>query len=282
MLSGGRSPAWRAMKPRTPSCSVSSAPHDTSHTSSPSTGSSRSISASATIRRAGREVVVGARHGLAARDVGHQRDAQGDERQTGHLRPAPAGGRAGQHQGRGAGGQPPLGRRRLDVLDQPRRHLPHLLLQRSGRRRARSGRRRGGPAPPACAQPAGSPARATTLTVRRSRRTRRRTTRGPFCASSKTPATERSESAAPSLRRPARPSRPPSTPTAASPAEVGANVPQLGSSSSSTSRQPAARKRSASHSAARRSPGEQGVRSSGASASTTSRSVAAGTSATSA
>ena len=82
-----------------------------------------------------------------------------------------------------------------------------------------------------------------------------------------------SEPVAPRKRCPLSVSRALAAPSAPSVVIVGGKVPQLGSSSSATSSSPMLRNRSASHSAASRSPGEQGGRCIAASVKTTSRSV---------
>ena len=142
----------------------------------------------------------------------------------------------------------------------------------SGRTAGPSAVRRDGRVPRACRPGARcSPARAITLIVERRRRTARRSSRGPFCASSTMPAKVTAASSAPLARRPCSTSAAPSAPSRPSPVAVGGNAPHEGSSSVLACTPSTARRRRASHSAASRSPGEQGARSSCASVSTTSR-----------
>ena len=277
VVAGSSSWRWRAMNARMPSWSVSSAPQETSSTRRPGIGPSRRSSASATSE------ATPERLSLAPWTVSlRQMSATSAVPSTPRTSPARA----------------PPRRRRLDPRSalssvasgpaSPNHHCGRGVLKRSrmcGARwwslrwrvwskRPRSEGRRDGRSRPAWSMRRGSPARAIRLTVVRRRRTRRRRTRGPLWASSTIPANVTAASSAPSRRRPRRLSRAARMPARPPPVAVGGKVPQEGSSSSSAAIPGTEPRRACNHSAAWRSPGEQGERSSGASVSTTSRRMA--------
>ncbi len=76
------------------------------------------------------EVVVGARDRRAAPHVGQQRRADRADRETRARGGAAAADRAGERRQRPGETEPPLRRRCLEVLDQPRRALVEAALQR--------------------------------------------------------------------------------------------------------------------------------------------------------
>ena len=266
----------RRAKPWIPPWRTSSAPQETSSTRNPSSGCVAQPLGERDQHRDGGQVVVCARADRAASDVGEH----GHRRAASRARPAPASPRRplsapDRGQGRRAQHRPPQRQRGVDPLDDPGEGLGQARPGRGGRRSRRSARRRGGRARPACARPRGSPQLRDHVPGRRGGAVARRNTRGPLEMSSAIAAvTERRGRAAelaPAPREPGgggdRAAR------GEHPDQARVAVEELLLLDLRPRSRPA-RRRSAIQCAASLSPSEPARRSSGASASTTSRRVA--------